>query len=189
MAKRLKGKGYVALVPDSFTARGFDRCERGNLWNHVMDQVHDTIGAGVYLNSLPFVKRDHLGLVGFSVGAMAALSLPTESGIQAAVSYYPVCLRKSKRHPFTDSKIPLLLLLGELDNWSPASVCATTAKEFKQKGRTIEWKVYSGVHHGFDSERWTRRKIIGGRILEYDHGAAKDSWKRLLAFLGQHIGR
>lgn len=50
-AARLQAQGYVALVPDTFYARGFDRCERGNFPNHVMDQVHDTRGAASYLRS------------------------------------------------------------------------------------------------------------------------------------------
>lgn len=66
VAKRLKRKGYVALVPDSFGPRGFDRCERGNFANHVKDQVHDALGAVAYLNSLPFVKKNHIAVMGYS---------------------------------------------------------------------------------------------------------------------------
>lgn len=77
---------------------------------------------------------------------------------------------------FVDSKIPLLFLLGELDNWTDISVCVTKAKQYRQEGRTVEWEVYSGAHHGFDNERFIRpRERSRGRILEYDRKAAKES--------------
>ncbi len=191
VASRLQAEGYLALVPDTFSPRDFNRCQRGNFKNHVMDQVHDTLGAAAYLNSLPFVKKNHIAVMGFSLGATTPIALPARSrdlGIQAGVSFYPICRRRSDGgHFFNDSKIPLLLLLGELDNWSPASACVTKAKQLQQEGRTVEWKVYSGAHHGFDNKRYINSRTRRGRTKEYDQSAAKDSWKRLLAFLDKYV--
>ena len=129
--------------------------------------------------------------MGFSLGATTPIALPARSrdmGIQAGVSFYPICRRRSDGgHFFNDSKIPLLLLLGELDNWSPASACVTKAKQLQQEGRTVEWKVYSGAHHGFDNKRYINSRTRRGRTTEYDQSAAKDSWKRLLAFLDKYV--
>lgn len=192
VASSLQTEGYLALVPDTFSPRSFERCERGNFKNHVMNQVHDTLGAVAYLNSLPFVKKNHIAVIGFSLGATAIVSLPPEStdqGIRAAVSFYPICRRRRGGHFFKDSKIPLLFLLAELDNWSPASVCVTKAKQYRQEGRIVEWKVYSGVHHGFDNDKFTETRTRRGRTLEYDQSADFDSWKRLLAFLDKYVRR
>ena len=190
---RFQTAGYVALVVDSFYLRRFRRgCERGNFSNHVEDSLHDTLGAANYLRSLSFVEGDRIAVIGFSLGATAILSLPPESasrGIKAGVSYYPICQARSDgRNFFKDSKIPLLVFLGEIDDWSPASECVAKAEQFRKQGRTIEWKIYSGVHHGFDNESYVYAQTDrANRTMKYDKGAAADSWNVLKEFLEKNL--
>ena len=100
-------------------------------------------------------------MVGFSQGGWLALT-SVERGViermskekfRAAVAFYPPCLG------FKDSMtVPTLILIGELDDWTPASECRNLAEGrddygiSRQKGQgvPIELIVYPGAHHDFD---------------------------------------
>jgi dienelactone hydrolase len=46
---------------------------------------------------------------------------------------------------------PLLILIGELDDWTPAEPCRRMAAAAQAAGYPVEIKVYPGAHHSFDS--------------------------------------
>jgi dienelactone hydrolase len=196
-AMSLRSEGYLTVVPDSFASRGNkgkgNRCTPGNYENHVSDSVSDSIGAAAYLRSLPFVRRDRIAVIGMSLGGTATLALPgnaTEQGIRAAISYYPPCVLPDGKHFFKESRIPLLLFLGELDNWSPTAKCVAKAEEIQRSGRIVEWMVYSGTHHGFDNQDYYFAvNDSRGRTMQHNQSAADDSWKRLKLFLTKHLDK
>lgn len=193
-AEKLVAEGYVALAVDSFSPRGIRTCGPGRPGHAAV--AADAFGALVYLRSLPFVDRDRVGVMGWSFGATAALMAgselgaflqPPEGGFRAAVAFYPYCTGY-----LGDETVPLLLLLGELDDWTPASDCVARAEELRQEGQTVVWKVYPGAYHSFDEaelRRYSGTAIVQGHILEYDPEATADAWKRVRAFLAQHLRR
>jgi len=190
-ALRLKAAGYVALVVDSFSSRDVTRCQRGNIGEHISDYVEDARGALAHLRSLPFVDPNRIAAMGFSLGGAVAIELSKKSldmpkgRIRAAVAFYPG--RFSCRN-WTGAIVPVLFFYGESDNWTPPSQCVAAAKKLLQQGQTVEWKIYPGAYHRFDARRYRRRRITKrGHILEYNRKAAKDSWKRALGFLDQHV--
>lgn len=193
----LRSEGYVVVVPDSFSSRGNKgkgyRCVQGNFENHVNDSVSDAIGAVTYLRSLTYVRGDRIAIMGMSLGATAALALPPETidqGVRAAISYYPVCQTPAGRDFFKESKIPLLLLLGELDNWSPTAACVAKAQELQKSGRIVEWIAYPGTHHGFDNQNYVSATNDNrGRTMQYNKTATDDSWNRFKDFLNKHLGK
>ena len=72
---------------------------------------------------------------------------------RAAIAFYPPCLG------FKDNMtVPTLILIGELDDWTPADECRNMAEGrddwgiSRQKGLgfPIELIVYPGAYHGFD---------------------------------------
>ena len=135
-----------------------------------------------------------MGLFSMRRSSSRGMDTPTHgfrlSTWMSSVAFYPICQsRRSKRIHFVDSKIPLLFLLGELDDWTDISVCVTKAKQYRQEGRSVEWKVYSGAHHAFDNDRYIETRTSRGKTLEYDQSADHDSWKRLLAFLDKYVRR
>jgi len=186
-AQWLKAEGYVALVVDSFSPRGTSNvCGKGR--NPTPHEVAgDAFGALAYLRSLPFVDRDRIGVMGWSYGAMAALAAasasftkwaqPPGGGFRVAVPFYPSC-----SYVAHDTAIPVLLLLGEADDWTPPGQCVEAAKRLQQEGRTMLWTVYPGAHHGFDkSELGSRTVSVLGYTLRYDPVATADAEKRIRA--------
>jgi len=185
----LKAQGYVALAVDSFSPRGISDCWSGPRFK--FDSAWDAIGALAYLRSLPFVDEERIGVMGWSLGAGEALLTTNEVGsvfpkryddsrFRVAVSFYPPCNDLPHR-----PAIPILLLLGEADDWTPPFSCVERAKLLQQEGRKVFWKVYPGAHHGFDQD--VRSRVIRGHTLEYDGAATADSEKRVRAFLGQYL--
>lgn len=189
----LKARGYVALVVDSFTPRGTRNvCREGR--NPTSAEVGgDAFGALEYLRSLPFVDREHIGVMGWSFGANAALRVAGASvvkvadlpggGFRVAVAFYPSCRAFSD-----DTAIPVLMLLGGSDDWTPSEECVYSADALTRRGvHTVEWKVYPGVTHGFDNPAHRAGVTTLGHFMKYDANAVADAEKRVEAFLATHL--
>ena len=76
-AKRLQGFGYVALFPDSLTPRGVQEiCTRKDIGGTMpfRERPRDAYGALKWLQSQPFVRKDRVGLLGWSNGGSTVLS-------------------------------------------------------------------------------------------------------------------
>jgi len=184
-ATRLLKEGYLALVVDSWGSRSRNNCRGGDYF--VLTK--DANGARDYLKTLAYADKKGIGVMGFSLGASAALEASSfaESGFSAAVAFYPKCVDWE-----ADESVPVLLLLAGEDNWGSRQVeaCLGSAKIGRNNGRIIESKVYPGVHHGFDNEKFSEgyhsSKGRGGYV-EYNHAANEDAWKRLLVFFNKHL--
>jgi dienelactone hydrolase len=87
--------------------------------------------------------------------------------------------------PKLDVKIdvPFLVLIGEEDNWTPASLCrGLQANEELKKAAPVEMVFYPGAYHGFDrTQRVTEVSgwSVGSGVKEHKIGgnpkAAEDS--------------
>lgn len=190
-----RSEGYVALAVDSFSPRGAT-IVCGTRRNPTAREVAlDAFGALAHLRSLPFVDPERIGVIGWSYGAMAALQAsdkrflsfvePRGGGFRAAVAFYPHC----SYFPAEPSN-PLLLLLGEADDWTPPHGCIIMAEVSKERGGPVVLKVYPGAHHAFDD--WVyglgARQYLG-YTLKYDAAARADSETRVRDFLAQYLRR
>jgi dienelactone hydrolase len=116
LAARFTALGYVVLFVDSFGPRGItERCTRASYSKEDVDRVMDAYGGLLYLAREPFVDPDRIAAVGYSQGAMVALSAVALGGIdtlfdrhfRTVVAYYPLC------SPITGAvSIPTLILIG-----------------------------------------------------------------------------
>lgn len=165
-AERLVSWGYVAVVIDSFSPRGFGNiCKTTGSVTPEM-RISDIYGTAEYLRKRPYVAKDQLGLLGFSHGAwtiMKAVQVKYQLklfGVRGAVAYYPYC------NPKLDDKIdvPLLVLIGEDDDWTPAPLCRELQAALS-KVTPVEMIFYPGAHHAFDRLQgvteisgWSRRR-------------------------------
>jgi dienelactone hydrolase len=149
-AKELLARGYVIVIPDSFSTRGYANgvctdASKGRLDVRPARRARDARAALAFLRTLAFVNGNRVGLMGGSHGGSTTLATLTNpgSGFVAAVALYPRCAQFAQLKPET----PLLILIGELDDWTPAAECKPLA------GGQVTVKVYPGAHHSFDSPR------------------------------------
>jgi dienelactone hydrolase len=183
--ERLAAWGYVVLAVDSFTTRGIDNTCLGE----PAPRVEDAYGALAYLAQLPLVDVRRVGLIGFSAGGIATLSaigkrdfdlFEDERRFKAAVAFYPRC------HPDNTFAIPTLILIGEADDWTPASAC----KDMMSKRRNedaVKLVVYPDAHHGFDAPSLQPGRRRFGHWNEYNAVAAEQATEEVRRFLAEQL--
>lgn len=181
-AKRLVGWGYVVLAPDSFGPRGVNQvCTKGTIVSGNI-RVADVAGALDFLNAQPFVRRGDIGLIGHSHGGWTTVRAVqknfglAERGLKAAVAYYPSCWAAFDSHV----EIPLLILIGDKDDWTPADNCRKLQAAGFDRPDLVEAVYYPNAHHSFDYNVPDRSAF--GHRLGYDTAAAPDAEARTKAF-------
>jgi dienelactone hydrolase len=188
--KRLRNWGYVALLVDSFGPRGESNlcADERNLRIPPKERAMDAHDAKAYLSTLPFVDSGQIGVMGWSHGATSTLEAlqygPQEEALgapfRAGVAFYPYCTPRRLRR----LKAPLLVMIGEEDDWVPVSQCKACVPEAGGAHDRI-LKVYPGAYHGFDLP------IIGqryrGHRLQHDPEAASDACTLVREFLRRHL--
>jgi len=187
IADRLGSWGYVALTVDTLGPRGLDGCGGGNY----IDQAFDAHAALRYLATLEVVDSARISLLGQSMGGSAVLhALDRDLAprrfterFRAGVAYYPGCVGA----PATAMTAPLLILIGEADQWTPAEACRRLHSHARPDAPPIELMVYPGVHHAFDIVAFKPGRSLRGRWVEYNEAAAKDAEGKTRAFLDAHL--
>jgi len=194
--KRLAAWGYVTLTVDRFGPRGItSTCASGV----PPATVHDAYRALHFLTRHPAVDPARVAVVGFSQGAWLALVSVERGAIErnasekfrAAVAFYPPCLGIQG-----NMTVPTLILIGELDDWTPASECRNLAdgrddwgiSREKGKGDRIELIVYPGAYHDFDVPHYSTPARLFGHHLEFNAVARDQSVDALRKFLYATIG-
>ncbi len=137
MATRLNAMGIHALAVDSLRPRGErEICTQGAGQRKVtqLQRRRDTLAALQWLAQHPEVDPRRIGVLGWSNGGstvLAATNLrhPEVSAAalrpSLAAAYYPGCEAELERGYRPSA--PLLLLLGEADDWTPAAPCVALA--------------------------------------------------------------
>jgi len=187
--EKLLNLGYVTLQIDSFKPRGISSvCTYSG--NDALDilqrRVVDAYDAKRFLAGKPFVDRKRIALMGWSHGGMTtlqALDRHEEDPFRAAVAFYPSC-----RSPLNDMNAPLLILIGDADDWTPASRCVAMMPNEKVSPE-VSLKVYSGAYHGFDilGANFNVRGSRGMHHLQYQQEAELDSSIEVKNFLEKYL--
>jgi len=197
-ARELLSLGYVVILPDSFSTRGFpdgvctDPSPR-RIEVSPLRRARDVRDAAAYLRTLPYVDARRIGLMGGSHGGATTLNAMRSAGFAAAIALYPRC--ENIRGVYRPSA-PVRILTGEKDDWTPAEPCRKLAEEAGAAGQPVSIKIYPGAHHAFDSPRPER--YVGARINPVAPGgrgattggnpeAWADSRKEVAAFFAAHL--
>jgi dienelactone hydrolase len=155
----LAGQGYLALMLDSFTSRGIRQLCTQKFSQRTLkerDRAGDANAALVYLRGRPDVDAGRIALLGWSHGGgsvLAAISRPIQGrpGFAAAIAFYPGCTARAKAaesfHPYA----PLLILIGEADDWTPAAPCRLLTSSVAARGEPMRILTYPGTYHDFDN--------------------------------------
>lgn len=209
-ARWLADRGYVALVVDSFGPRGIKGdCRSGPDDPPISARFDDAFGALRYLQSLDYVRGDRVAAIGWSQGgvyAMAAVNGPSlerarrrgvalpAAGFAAAVGVYPGGCFSLVREQVVR---PLLVLIGEADDWTPAAKCREMVEAMRGRGADATIVAYPGAYHYFDVEG-QRHEVLAhvendsrpggsGATVSYQAEAAADARRRIEEFLGRHL--
>src|SRR5216684_7108056 len=178
-ARELGARGYVTVIPDSFTTRGHPDgvCtdaspSRGEV--APSRRVRDAYAALAHLRTLPYVDGSRVGLMGGSHGGSTTLAsmiaperdgeplaLDKRAGFAAAVALYPRCTTRQGALRGDAAGVyrpvaPLLILTGEKDDWTPAEPCRKLTEAAQRAGYPVTIKIYPGAHHSFDSHNPVR---------------------------------
>jgi len=232
-ATLLAAQGYVAIIPDSFSSRGFPEgvctAPEGAVPQlrrvAPIQRAYDAYGALGYLRGLPYVDGAHVGVMGGSHGGsttlVAMVAPPSDQaplaeerhhGFAAGVALYPGCANRYGNWSATHEHgtygaitaysgiyqpiAPLLILIGERDDWSLAKPCEELASRADAAGYPVAIKVYPGAQHSFDSNAPTRflpnRRNADsdtgrGATTGGDPAAWADAIKEVTAFFGKAL--
>jgi dienelactone hydrolase len=185
--------GYVILLVDSYATRGIEHACTSSAFATIIKRTRDAYGALVFLARQTFVDPQHVAVIGFSAGAWVTLSVaepnsfqlfvpPSNLRFQAAVAFYPPCQQAGVR-----PEIPTLVLIGALDDWTPAADCSNKVAAWGNDGPPIELVVYPGTHHSFYYPQLQPGRTMLGHWLEYNGEAADNASYRLHQFLDRNL--
>lgn len=202
IAARLNALGVGALVVDSLTPRGeTELCTKRNGQRRVtqLQRRRDALGALQWLAAQPGVDAARLGFMGWSNGGSTVLAATNRRHAEVArapvqpslaVAWYPGCAVELMAG--WAGSAPLLMLLGEADDWTPAAPCQALAAQAAAPVPEVE--VYAGAFHGFDGSAPVRLRTDvpngtnpgQGVHVGADPAARAASARRLEAFLQAH---
>lgn len=192
------GRGYIALLVDSFGPRGYaggfkkhSYKDRPPELNEVTIRPLDAYAALKYLRLRSDVIPDKIGLQGWSNGGSAALSAMAYNaqginsaiagGFRAALSFYPGCGLKGKYDNYYKPYAPLMIFVAANDEEVSPIKCAKLAERTESAGGNINLIIYDGAHHSFDSPA---KKVQG---IEANHLATIDAQERAEEFFRIHL--
>jgi carboxymethylenebutenolidase len=182
VADRLAAEGYVVLAPDFYHGEQTrEPDEAGKLMMELqIERVEkDARGAVNYLLSHPAQQGEKVGIVGFCMGGQLALYAASKNPkIGACVVYYG-------GHPKFEADIatlqaPVLGFYAENDNFVTPEKARELEQALKAAGKTVEIHIYPDTDHAFFNDH---------RPEVYNAAAAQDTWRRMLAFFKQHLGK
>jgi dienelactone hydrolase len=202
----LEQEGYVVLAEDSFTSRHQgSQCSRGDdlRVNPKRERVRDAYGALQWLSARPDVDPRRIAVMGWSQGGGAVLftvsehleigELPADVGrFKAAIAFYPGSCNYRNQDTYL-TRVPLLVLQGASDVWTPAEPCESIIEGARQRGSPAEIHIYPSAYHDFD---WPGMPIHTLDTLGYSHNvpivgeneaAHADAIERVKEFLARYL--
>lgn len=156
MAQLMTANGYSILFPDSFSTRGESSLCSQKFSIRKIKQSHrsdDVDGALLWLETQPWADASKIVLLGWSHGGSTALrsidanrQKVASRRLQpsAAITFYPGCSDALKDN--FRPQIPLVMMLAELDDWTPPGPCIQLAKNVG-----ASFFVYPDSYHDFDN--------------------------------------
>ena len=196
--------GYVVLLIDGM---------RGNKTNcfpptpiSVGRRLKDAFDALAHLAALPFVDPKRIFAAGYSQGGFTASQISSREVAEAfvpvgaprfagTVAFYSTCRWPAGTIPRVNVDIPIvrpdidrphMLLMGALDNETPAAWCDAVLPAVQAAGAPVSSHVYAGTVHCWDcieSDGLNKTDFKGDRIsYRYDPKLTDDSRRRMFEF-------
>ena len=206
-AYRLNSEGYAVLLVDSFgPRRQGEMCSIAG-FNLAVYRARpkDAYGALAWLQARPDIRADRVAALGWSQGGGTVLMSVGEPSLgrpadltrpdfRAAVAFYPAACRNDRWGVGWTTKIPLLVLQGEADVWTPAALCKTFIDGAVARGAQAQIVIYPGAYHAFDAPNVsirelpkyvTRAGVVP--IVGTDPAAREDAMHRVPEFFARYL--
>ena len=119
--------------------------------------ILDAYKALTVLENDPRIDIDRVAITGWSLGGSVALfsawqplknAITSHHSFKAHLPIYPPCIVNLESVEFSDE--PIHILIGELDNWVPATACEDMITDMQAAGADANITVYPNAHHSFD---------------------------------------
>jgi len=130
----------------------------------------DLVAAVAYLKTLPFVRSDRIGCVGFCFGGTLSIRLACDVGVQACVAFYGE--NPSPIDRVREIQGAVLALYGAEDTRITAD-SDKLVKAMAEHKKDFEMRIYPGAAHDFFNDR---------NQMTYREAAAREAWDRVLRF-------
>ena len=161
LAQRLNQSGIATFVVDSFTGRGIvgGICTGTNSLSTAAS-IADALYALKLLATHPDIDSSRIGIIGQSHGGSVAYSTAFEEFRRGVISdslqfaahivLYPGGCNIRWWSP-NMTRSPMLVLLGQADDWNPASACMDFNLQIRSLGTPVTTIVYPGAQHAWDT--------------------------------------
>jgi len=182
VADRLAKQGFVAIVPDLLSSKHGKSPADADAGRKLIGELEperitaDLNAVYAYVNGLPSVAKDQIGVIGFCWGGGQSFRYATNNPkLRAAVVAYG---------PAPDTadlkriQAPVLGIYGENDQRINATLPEVTAA-MQSDGKTFTSEVYPGTGHGF--LRPGRQGSDGPQV--------EKAWGRILEFFRARLGK
>ncbi len=174
-------RGIGFLMVDSLSTRRVDSICQNAKGPWGSRRSDDAGSALVWLQAQPFVRGDRVALMGQSHGGGSALMGIHErtvggKGFVAGLMMYPACVFGTATNVRVGK--PVLILIGDDDNWTPVSHCEALKAAQSDPSR-IEIIVYPGAGHSFDNP--VRKMLVFGKYNVGEHPASRDKARARVA--------
>lgn len=199
--ERLAQAGFLVLMPDSYGSRKLgSQCGVKDLTvRPSRERVVDANASRYWLQMRDDVLPGSISLLGWSGGGSAILSASRKDRRPAdakpdfarAVAFYPSCRTQSESASFA-ARLPVLILMGDADDWTPPAPCDFLAKSAQARGEKVELVLYPGALHDFDHPRLEVKERsdiaysatgTGKATVGTNPAAREDALKRVITFL------
>lgn len=156
MADLLVEQGYAVVFPDSLRPRGVQELCTQRIGQRAITQTErrrDVLATLNWVAAQPWARPTRIALLGWSHGGSTVLAATESSHAEVAaqsvkptlaVAFYPGCSAATRANYQPNTK--LILMLGELDDWTPAAPCIAL-------GNLVgaEVNVFADSYHDFDN--------------------------------------
>lgn len=188
---RLAGMGYVALAPDLYDGRGpmpicIARAMR-QLSSGDGPAFDDLDASREYLAGRPEVDGSRIGVIGFCMGGGFALLFAARAAVGAAAVFYGAVPDEAAA---LEGVCPVVAGYGGRDRVF-GKQAARLEGHLSELGVAGDVRLYPDAGHSYMSDHKGLLATVnswGPMKLGYNPVAAEDSWRRVEAFFGEHLG-
>ncbi len=168
----LTAAGHPVLLPNSFASRGLkaDCKDKHHVASAYVARRNDAWAAAAWADKQSFAKPGGALLMGWSDGGstvLASVEHPPAGVIRAALALYPACTRLAEEGDW-HADVPLLILMGDADDWTPADPCRALAAG-QANARIM---TFAGAYHDFDVPDDPMHIVTGLPFTRYGNGEA-----------------